>query len=425
MKRLMQMLFNKDLNLRVRVFNVLALVGGTLGIIAAFSGALAGLDLPNILVNLAASAVAAVLLWYSSYSGRYQLCYMITIVVVFLLFFPILFFTSGGYYSGMAAYFVFAMVFTAFMLDGKKLYITMGLEIAVYCATCLLGYYKPELIIPFDDEWSIMLDNIIGFLVAGIALSIVMLLLLRMYKGHQQLLEERNAALEELDRMKTQFLGDISHELKTPITAMSGYAQLLQKGLKELPVQQALAAQAQQIASEAENLTLKIGRVLDMTAIEEDRFQIVRKPCYVDEIIHGAIAARFSVLNKNDSRLEVRVPSGLPPVLADDAAVARVILNLLSNAARHTKAGNIIVFAQDMKDFISITVQDDGEGIDATRLPYVFERYHTVAQGGGTGLGLFVCKHIVEKHGGQIHVESEPNKGTKAVFTLPVSTTPC
>lgn len=239
-------------------------------------------------------------------------------------------------------------------------------------------------------------------------------------------LEAEKSTLEKLNKMKTEFLGNVSHELKTPLTVVSGYAQT-SKQLAEasrMGEGEEISRRMKLISSEAERLSLMVGQILDVTRMEEGRMAMERKPCYVDEIIHGAVGTHYPILNKNNNRLEIHIESGLPVVNADPARISQVVVNLISNAVRFTENGLITVSAEQKNSHIQICVSDTGEGVSPDRLEHIFERYGGMEKSGsrkdtGTGLGLYICKHIVEQHGGGIWAESAEGNGMRVFFTLP------
>ncbi len=247
-------------------------------------------------------------------------------------------------------------------------------------------------------------------------------------KEAEQKLEAEKNALEILNRMKTEFLGNVSHELKTPLTVMSGYAQTT-KQLAQQPDTLDGAEVSRRmtlISSEAERLSLMVGQILDVTRMEEGRMVMEPVRCYVDEIIHAAAETHYPILNKNQNRLSIRIESGLPAVSADPARISQVIVNLISNAVRFTANGLITVSARREASTITVCVADTGTGISFERIPHIFDRYsHKQKSGGGqntgTGLGLYICKHIAEQHGGTIWLESEEGRGTSVFFTLPIA----
>lgn len=238
----------------------------------------------------------------------------------------------------------------------------------------------------------------------------------------EQTLATEKAALENLNQMKTEFLGNVSHELKTPLTVVSGYAQTTRQ-LLERPgeVNRSEAVRRMElISSEAERLSLMVGQILDVTRIEEKRMAIEPMLSHLDEIIHRAVDTYYPILNKNSNRLEIHIDPGLPEVEADPARIGQVIVNLISNAVRHTQNGSITIAAGQDGEYIETTVSDTGAGIAKEKLPLLFERYSQAGGSTGTGLGLYICRHIVQAHGGEIWMESAPGKGTTVCFTLPV-----
>ena len=144
-------LFSLTLDFRVRLFNILALGGTVISLIMAFLSLGTG-SFGNVLINLLLVAVSGGLFLYSYYSGKYQRCYLISIVLIFLIVFPVMFFTSGGYHGGMPAFFVFAIIFTVLMLEKRRALIVSLLEIVLYIGLCLVAYHFPHIVTPFATE---------------------------------------------------------------------------------------------------------------------------------------------------------------------------------------------------------------------------------------------------------------------------------
>ncbi len=247
-------------------------------------------------------------------------------------------------------------------------------------------------------------------------------------KETEQRLAADKAALEKLYRMKTEFLGNVSHELKTPLTVMSGYAQTTKQLSKQLspPLSEEVSRRMTLVSSEAERLSLMIGQVLDVTRMEEGRMVMEPVRCHLDEIVHSAVNTHYPMLNKNQNRLCIRIDRGLPDLYADPARIGQVIVNLISNAVRFTSRGEISISVKLGDGEIETCVSDTGAGISPERLSHIFERYCKKEMSGGgqdtgTGLGLYICRHIVEAHGGIIWIESFEGHGTSVFFTLPAA----
>ncbi len=236
MRQLINLFFSEQLDFRVRLFHVLA-IGGTLisfstGIVAVLNNA----DLFNIAMNFLAAALSFTILMFSVRTGRYQLCYFLTIVFIFIGIFPILFFTSGGYHDGMPSFFVFAVVFTIFMLEGKRAIILSTIEILLYASLCIVAYHNPEWVISFEQEQEVLIDTIIGIVTVSIVLGICLFIHFRLYNQQQKKLDEQNAVLAEISQRKSEFLSNASHEMRTPLTVISVNVQTVMEVLDDMGV---------------------------------------------------------------------------------------------------------------------------------------------------------------------------------------------
>ena len=425
-----QKFFSKQLDLRVRLFNVLAMAGALVSLVLAIMNIVLMPPL-NAIADLFGAALSCALLVYTTRTRRYQIAYIITVIGVFLILFPILFIITGGYRFGMPAFFMFAVAFTIFMLDGKKSLFLAGLELLVYMALCFYAYAYPEKIHSYNTDpfWAVS----ICFFTATVSLGIAMYLHFKLYNEQQRELEqarhklaEENAMLERVNQLKTEFLANISHELRTPLTVVSGYAQTSRAALSELPGAESVADMMTLIASESERMSLMVGQILDVTRIDENRMVLTPEDCSLTEVIQKTLSTYYPILNKNNNKLSLKLPENLPHAWADEVRVSQVLVNLIANAIRYTKKGLIVVSAVAQGDFIEISVADNGEGIASERIPLLFERYKSrdsannpIGKSTGTGLGLFICKHIVESHGGRIWIESKLGEGTTVHFTLP------
>ena len=233
--------------------------------------------------------------------------------------------------------------------------------------------------------------------------------------------QQEKEALEEANRMKTAFLSDASHELKTPLAAMSGYAQNAEMELANGGNTALIQEKLRRISSESNRMALMVTQILDATRIEEGRMVLELAPCDIERLVRETVETYFGVLNKNNNRLLLRIPLELPEVEADSSRLQRVFVNLISNALKHTKNGTILVKAEEDENHVKVTVSDTGSGISEEDMPHIWERYYKGKHSEtGTGLGLFICKFIIESHGGRIWAESEVGKGTAFMFTLPL-----
>ncbi|MDE3256601.1 MAG: ATP-binding protein [Gemmatimonadota bacterium] len=232
--------------------------------------------------------------------------------------------------------------------------------------------------------------------------------------------------LEDLERLRAEFLGMVSHELRVPLTSIKGSTTaLLDDGSMLDP------AEARQfyriIDQQADRMRDLISDLLDVARIETGSLAITPEPADVGEIVDEA---RNTFLRGGDARaIEINLAPDLPWVMVDRRRIVQVLDNLLFNAARYSDASSPIRLGAVREDFhVHISVADEGKGLTEDLLPQLFRKFSRVDSNNdervtqGTGLGLAICKGIVEAHGGRVWAESDgPGQGTKVTFTVPVA----
>ncbi len=229
--------------------------------------------------------------------------------------------------------------------------------------------------------------------------------------------------LRELDRLKTEFIGVASHELRTPVTSLLLSVQLLEEGAAgELTPQQTEIIAAQK--EDLQRLERTMRDLLDMTRLEAGmtppRLELVAPRALAE----GALQAVLAQAEAKEIALADEVPDSLPAVHADRAQMTRVLVNLLNNAIRHTPPrGSVKLEGRSQSGSVAVAVRDSGVGIPRQYLPRIFERFVQVpgATRGGAGLGLSIARTIVGAHGGSITAESEVGSGSTFTVTLPAS----
>jgi K+-sensing histidine kinase KdpD/CheY-like chemotaxis protein len=243
-----------------------------------------------------------------------------------------------------------------------------------------------------------------------------------------QLLEESSSAkaLRDLDTMRSELLANVSHELRTPLAAIKGFASsLLQPDITF--DDETRHSFIQTIDTEADKLSHLIDDLLLMSRIEAGAFQAKKEWFEVYEII-GPIRDRlYNIAIKHN--LTISMPDKLPLLLVDGPRIGEVITNLVENAVKYSPEASEIKIEVEVLGRQFIThVTDNGIGIPRENLPLVFDRFNQLANKNGrrkgSGLGLSICRGIVESHGGKIWIESEPGKGARFSFSLPIENEP-
>jgi PAS domain S-box-containing protein len=228
--------------------------------------------------------------------------------------------------------------------------------------------------------------------------------------------------LREIDRLKSEFIATASHELRTPLTSVQmGVYLLLERAAGELTDKQVEVLEA--CRQDCDRLDQLMRDLLDLSRIEAGENPPQLAAIRAGELITTVANDLRPQVEVKGLTFQVEVPVDLPSVMADRLQIERVISNLVINAIRYTKQGEIKISAERGNHHVAISVSDTGSGIPAEYLPHIFDKFVQVpgAPTGGAGLGLAISKSIVEAHDGQISVQSEAERGTTFTFTLPVA----
>lgn len=228
----------------------------------------------------------------------------------------------------------------------------------------------------------------------------------------------------ELDRLKTDFVNAVSHDLRSPLTTIRGYAEFLEEQIAG-PLndqQRDFITQIQKSTFRLENL---VNDLLDFARMEAGTFRLETRPCDVRTLIRDIAESLGPQIEGAKLSLRLVLAPEMPEVRMDARRIERVLTNLIGNAIKFTPEGGTIEVRASRDDSqLRIEVSDTGIGIDPADMPKLFKRFSQLEQGarkGGTGLGLNISKGIVEAHRGKIGVDSQVNRGSTFWFTLPLS----
>jgi len=228
--------------------------------------------------------------------------------------------------------------------------------------------------------------------------------------------------LREIDRLKSEFIATASHELRTPLTSIQmGVHLLLEKAADDLTDKQVEVLSA--CREDCERLDKLMRDLLDLSRIEAGETKPALASTTTNDLIRDATRELRPQVEAKGISFKVDAPAELPNVLVDRTQVERVLTNLVGNAIRYTRQGEITIRVLARGNFVAVSVSDTGSGIPHEYLPHIFDKFVQVpgAPTGGAGLGLAISRLIVEAHGGQISAQSEPQKGSTFTFTLPIA----
>lgn len=336
---------------------------------------------------------------------------------------------------------------------------------AAYYLLAFLFFFIGVFILALTDLLNLPYNNLLfafQLFKVGIILTVIFFALgmgfrtriLRQQKTDAQIAQNKaeaaEAAAKEASEAKSAFLSTVSHELRTPLTSILGFTKLNKRNLEEkiipnLKEESAKGHKAAKrisknldvVSSEGERLTNLINDLLDLAKIESGRLNWNMTEFDPKGLVEQAITTTSGLLStKTNIKLLQEIPPSLPPIIADKERLLQVLINLISNAVKFTDVGHIKIGVHPNQDINNLEhgnqntellffVEDTGSGIPPSHLDQVFEKFKQVdsnqtGKPKGTGLGLPICKEIVEHHGGRIWVESEVDKGSVFLFSVPL-----
>jgi len=231
--------------------------------------------------------------------------------------------------------------------------------------------------------------------------------------------------LRRLERVRQDFVANVSHEFRTPLTAIQGFAETLLAGALEDPGNRRRFVEI--IREHATRLARLTEDLLKLSRIEAGQLKLEFRPVSVTQLIESCVETAQLKAVPRQLALQVRLPEGLPPVRGDANSLQEVLQNLLDNALQYTPAGGKIEVSALCSDGrVVVTVADTGIGIPQVEQERIFERFYRVdaarsREAGGTGLGLSIARHIMEAHGGRLWVESAVGEGSRFHFSIPLT----
>lgn len=241
-------------------------------------------------------------------------------------------------------------------------------------------------------------------------------------------LERRAGERERLDRMKDEFVLTTSHELRSPLTSVQGFAELLMLERENLTPKQAETVEI--ILDNTRHLVRLLNDLLDLARSDAGRLAIKPVDTEVAPLVDDAVRTMRSQTEARRQTLTHEVEPGLPPICVDRDRIRQVLVNLLTNAHEYCPEGASIHVTAALRDAeIQLVVSDDGPGMPEDQLEHIFERFTRGDAGltqhvGGTGLGLAISKSLVELHGGSIEAAAAPGQGSRFSVRLPLAGTP-
>ena len=424
LKRLKEYLIPHDAEIQVAAFNILAVCGIVVSVITAFVNAISGNNPAVVVADLAGVVVSWALIVWCHKTGNYKMAMVLTVIIIFIGLFTALYFIQGGYHSGIPAFFIFGVVFTAFLLDGAIMISLVLLELAWYVCVIYYSYYHPQTL--NNSEYHYMTRVILDMTLVALSLAITMYCQIRVYRKKQQELNVAVLAADEANHAKSDFLAKMSHDIRTPLNTIMATNELIIANTSSAKIREWV--NDSNVSSRI--LMNLIDDMLDLTRIEAGRMELLEQPWDTRKLFDET--AKLWRIEADRTLLDFKydLSDNVPEYLTGDEDVIRKITNnLLSNSIKYTKSGSVsLAVAMEGYDMI-ITVSDTGIGIAPEHLENIFKPFERGAQTiyretSGSGLGLAIVKELVDAVRGKISCESTLGEGTTFTVRIPQKITP-
>ncbi len=404
-------------DIRISAFYILALCGLTVSIITAFYNLALGFGIISFLECMAGVFISIGFMYYTWKTGNYRTAMILTVFVVFIGLFTFLYLTNGAYYSGVPYFFIFAVVFTAFLLDGKTMVGLVVFELLWYAGLCIYSYFNPTPTAVTYSEKIFVTDVIVCASIVSISLALTMFFQIRMYRKKEQQLNAAIKEAEEANKAKSDFLAKMSHDIRTPLNTIMA--------MNEMIVNNTSSAKIREWVNDsnvsARILLSLIDDMLDLSRIEAGMVELLNQPWDTRDLFDKTARTWKLQAVKSGLQFHYSFDPSVPGFLSgDEDAIRKIVNNLLSNAVKYTKAGSVSLSVRYI-DELEIVIADTGVGIAPEYLGTIFKPFERgvedlYRESSGSGLGLAIVKELVEIQKGKIDCQSVLNVGT--VFTV-------
>ena len=418
----------RHLGLRERTFRVILVSAMLMAVLGLGEELLLGNSTQMLFTLSMVSVVLIGTMFITFHFRKFELSSILIGVLLILVMFPFIFFTSGGIDGGATSWFSLGIMYCFLMFDGPVLILFLILAVAADVGCYVFGYYHPRAITPIGALENVYLDSAFGVIIIGLVIGLIMKYQSGIYRSEREIAEDKNRELAEVSTSKNLFFAKISHEIRTPINTIIGLNEInLRNDLPDDVVENCYS-----ISNAGEMLLSLVNELLDISSIETSRMSIYESEYSTKQLFYNAIDLLSMRMKEKDLKFSVDIYSGMPILLkGDEKRIEQIVVNLLTNALKYTDSGYVMmqVYTEPIMDDrvnLVVSVEDSGMGIKREDLANIFDYFYRVQDGAthaieGTGLGLAITKQLVDIMGGELTVDSIYTKGS--TFTLRVPQT--
>ncbi|MBP5198909.1 MAG: DegV family EDD domain-containing protein [Lachnospiraceae bacterium] len=424
-RSLLKYVFGDDLEIKERLFRQILIAGILMCAVSSVENLLIT-DSPLVYTSIVATIAIMLAASVATFSyHRTELAAKILGVFFIFMFFPSVFFYSGGTEGGASLWLTMGIIYCFLMFDGLTLKIFVVLDILVNIAIYVLAYLHPEYINPLTNDFSEYLDSIFSVIMVGIVVGLLLLYQRALFTRERNKSLKQTEELEKANNATNAFFANMSHEIRTPINSIVGLNELI---LREKPGGE-IEAYAENIQTASKMLLHLVDYILDKTQLELGQMEIMPVEYDTKDLLSELIDMIHIEANEKKLMLLVDVDRGLPSVLyGDEGRIRQILLNILTNAVKFTPTGSIaiIVKGEDQGNGnykLTFAVSDTGIGIKKEDLEHLYDAFKRMdiqknKRIQGSGLGLAITKELVSLMGGELTVDSIYTKGSTFSVTL-------
>ena len=345
--------------------------------------------------------------------------------VLVLIYLPMTFFFSGGVYSDVPVWFLFAIVFINMSLNGRARSVMLSLHSLAAAFCWVVSYFFPELVIG-TTRFNAYLYSVVTIVLAGMATTIMVSVQTSLYSKELELSRAQKKEIEALSASQARFFSSMSHEIRTPINTIIGLNEMI---LRE-DISDEVAEDAANVSAASKMLLHLINDILDMSKLESGQMQLTPAEYHPGDMLSELVGMLWLRAKEKGLEFTVSVAPDLPAELTgDEVRIKQILINVLNNAIKYTKEGSVSLSVQCGERSgstlnVIYTVSDTGMGIKKEDIPYLFTAFRRFDENSnrhieGTGLGLSIVKQFVDLMNGKITVNSVYTKGSTFIIEIP------
>lgn len=415
---------NAEIPLQSRLFQLLSTIALAEFVVVSIYTVVSGGDAAHIAIMLAGTALFAATVSLTFKTGRMRAGSAISGLLYFLMY-PLTFFSSGGMYGGAPVVFAFALIYVYLVTQGWERIATLAACITGSGICYLISFLRPELL----DRHTVTAEHVESFLsilLVTLLLCALFAFVTGVYRAENRIVQKQKKEIEALNQAQKRFFSSMSHEIRTPVNAIIGLNEMTMRE----DISDEVRENSQNIEVAGRALLHTINEILDMSRLETGRMELTCGDYRITGMLSDIVGMTWLRAQEKGLEFRVEVEPTLPSVLnGDEARIKQILLNVVTNAVKYTKAGSVTLNVSDHRDGagafrLVLDVADTGIGIREEDIPHLFTAFLRADEQAnraieGTGLGLSIVKQLLDLMGGSVSVSSTYGKGSTFHIEIP------